>query len=139
MVSDYVAYHSDSQFELLGESLPDDQVVSRYSLEERLRLPFRFEVEFSTAEHNFDVEALLNTSLALSIKDSHGGTRFAHGIVTESFFRRVVGKRLHFVLILRPALWLLSQRSDCRIFQEKTNINTKFRGKQWLSWGLQWE
>lgn len=111
---------SGAEFHLFGEGLPADLVVSRFGLREHLSYPFRAEIEFSTAHLDFDPTAHLSKSAALRIVGISKEERFVHGTITETRFVRLVAKRLHFSLVLRPTLWGLSLREDCRIFPNLT-------------------
>src|SRR6187551_2240800 len=112
-----------SEFELFGDSLPGDLAVSRFVLREQLSLPFRAEVEFSTLSPEFEAHKALNSSVALRVSGAADDSRLVHGMVTETRFERVVGERLHFSLVLRPTLWGLSLREDCRIFQNASSAD----------------
>jgi len=107
---------SGSEFKLFGDGLPGERIVSRFGLREGLSTPFRAEVEFSTLDASFDVSSLLGKSAALQIAGVQSDTRYVHGMIAQARFVRAVAKRLHFCLVLRPTLWGLSLREDCRIF-----------------------
>ncbi len=112
-----------SRFRLFGDDLPSNAVVSRFVLREQLSTPFHAEVEFSTLDGEFAPGSTLKKSVALSVEGHQGDSRIVHGMVSEARFVRVVADRLHFSLTLRPTLWMLSQREDCRIFQNMSVVD----------------
>ncbi|HXS18812.1 MAG TPA: type VI secretion system tip protein TssI/VgrG, partial [Polyangiaceae bacterium] len=111
---------SGSEFKLFGDGLPQGRIVSRFGLREGLSAPFRAEVEFSTTDLGFDVSSVLGKSAALQITGVQAETRYVHGMIAETRFVRAIANRLHFCLVLRPTLWGLSLREDCRIFLNKS-------------------
>jgi type VI secretion system secreted protein VgrG len=125
---------------VLGEGIPADAIVSRFSLEEALSVPFELRVEWSTKDPDFVVESLLGQSAALQVLGSLTDERIVHGIITQTAFVRVVGERMHFRLVIRPALFALSQREDCRIFQEKNaqEIISEILDEAGLADAVQW-
>jgi len=64
---------------------------------------------------------VLACSATLSVRGEHGDTeRYIHGAVV-SFTQGEESERwAHYTLILRPQVWRLTLRQDCRIFQQQT-------------------
>ncbi|MEO1695799.1 MAG: type VI secretion system tip protein TssI/VgrG [Planctomycetota bacterium] len=115
----------------------DELAVLRFRSKERISDPFELRVELASREPDLDFSSVVGApaSFRLSNFDS---ARFLHGVVTE--FRQSGRSRNHFFydVVVRPALWLLSQRENCRIFQEVTveEIVSEILEEHGLSKGL---
>ncbi len=95
---------------------------------EEVSRPFRYEVRMigfaggpSTGAVNPD--SVLGRSLTLTLQNPNGvgsGPRHFNGIVTEFAHTGFSDRHHEYYAVIRPAFWLLTQRSDCRIFQKKS-------------------
>ncbi|NOZ52531.1 MAG: type VI secretion system tip protein VgrG [Gammaproteobacteria bacterium] len=74
----------------------------------------------SSAEPHIPATDVLAQTATLTVHDEQGGTaRYIHGAVV-SFTQGEESERwAHYTLILRPQIWRLSLRQDCRIFQQQ--------------------
>jgi type VI secretion system secreted protein VgrG len=80
---------------------------------------FEYHVEALSEEENIDFDQAIGQSCTLKLKAPDEKERIFDGILTEA---RWVGKKLdyfHYRLVLRPWLWLLGHKADCRIFLDK--------------------
>jgi type VI secretion system secreted protein VgrG len=114
---------ASSLLDLRGEALPSDALAIRYEAREALSQPYEVDVELSTADASFRVDACLRTRMLLQLVDAKGGVRNFDGIVDRAEYAYVTGPRLHFRVRLRPSLAALAQREDCRIFQQKSVVD----------------
>lgn len=100
--------------------LPAELDVVSFSCTEALSLPYRLEVEFSTSDSSFDVDTLLEKSLSVVSALPGREAEVFSGQVATARFVRAVGRKLHFSLLLRPALYWLALREDARIYPDAT-------------------
>ncbi|MBL0419621.1 type VI secretion system tip protein VgrG [Ramlibacter sp. AW1] len=100
---------------------PQPLLLSAVSMSEELSRPFEFEVE-ALAENLLEhPEELLAQPVGLSLTLGDGTSqRHFHGIVTSIALQGTAGRRFAYRLQLRPWLWLLTKRTDIRIFQKLT-------------------
>jgi type VI secretion system secreted protein VgrG len=80
---------------------------------------FEFNIEALSEKENIDFDKALGQGCTLKLKAYVGKERIFHGILTQA---RWMGKHedlYHYKLVLRPWLWLLGHRADCRIFLDK--------------------
>ena len=97
-------------------------VVEKFHAREALSAHFAFEVDcLSTAAH-FELKTLLGEEVSVRLRLADGTSRPFHGIVVAASNLGADGGLARYRLSLRPWLWLLSQRRDCFIFQDKTVI-----------------
>jgi type VI secretion system secreted protein VgrG len=98
----------------------DKLVLSRFTGSEGMSHLFEFRVEAISqkeAELPFDDQLGQNCTVVLHTRGQ--GDRFFTGTCTEA---QRVGRGAdgyHYILVLRPALWLLSRRTNMRVFAEK--------------------
>ncbi|MEJ7730772.1 MAG: type VI secretion system tip protein TssI/VgrG, partial [Polyangiaceae bacterium] len=109
-----------SFFHLSGDGLPADILVVGYQAREGVSVPFQVEVDFSTEDEAFVVDACLRKPLLLTVVDAAGNQRVFHGVVDEAAFVQALEPKLYFRLRLRPALAALAHRAGCRIYQNKS-------------------
>lgn len=104
----------------LKTPLGDDKLVLvKLEGTERLGDLFEFNVEALSQEENIDFDKALGQGCTLKLKAYDSKERIFHGIMTQAQW---VGKNedlYRYRLVLRPWLWLLGQKADCRIFLDK--------------------
>ncbi len=85
---------------------------------------FRFEFEVSGDPQEIKFEEILGQPVALEIDLAGDRDRWVHGIVTRLIQTEAPGAGKEgggaYLMEVRPWPWLLTQRKDCRIFQETT-------------------
>lgn len=105
-------------FQIVGADADQFQ-VTRYRGTEGLCQLFRFEVEAVCYEQDLDLDAIVGTRAMLHVRNSFNERKF-HGLISRV---EVIGESNDSALYrleLSPHLWLLTHRSDCRIFQGRT-------------------
>ena len=108
----------------LHSDLGDKLLFASMDATERLGELFRFRLEMLGKDAQVDLRRLLGTSMAVQVHMPDGYKRWFHGMVAEiaqtgfTTIEQVVYARYSASLVPRP--WLLTQRSDCRIFSRMT-------------------
>jgi type VI secretion system secreted protein VgrG len=92
-------------------SMVADEEVSRL---------FEFQVLAIDESETVAADDLLGTNAAVSLEVSDSDKRWFHGVVAGFGIDGVDGRHVRYRLTLRPWLWLLTRRSNIRIFQEMT-------------------
>ncbi|MBC8130904.1 MAG: type VI secretion system tip protein VgrG, partial [Rhizobiaceae bacterium] len=101
----------------LGE---DVLVASRLDGSEGMSKLFEYRIEGLSSDPDLDLDVLIGRNATMSLETPDGDSRYFDGIVVEAEW---VGQRYEdfvYRLVLRPWFWLLSRRTDCRIFHAKT-------------------
>ncbi|KAB7622614.1 type VI secretion system Vgr family protein [Alkalilimnicola sp. S0819] len=105
----------------LETPLGADALIPRHlSGSERLSAGFEFQLEaYSDTRHGLGAAELIGRPVGLGLATEQGAARHFHALVNglEDLGRSQAGRRSHYRLKLVPWLWLLGQRSDCRVFQ----------------------
>jgi len=97
---------------------------------EELGRPFLFELDLASGTRKGDLTSMLGSSMTLGITMSDGSKRYFNGIVTRAIYTGLVGGAYLYRVELRPWIWLLSRKRDCKIFQNMSVwdiITTVFR------------
>ena len=119
--------HQDTRtVQLEGPAARKGLTVARLSGREGISRPFEYHLALfgsgaSGSDGALDTDSILGQSVtAAVITSATGAARYFNGIVTE-FAQVGYGARYHeYQAVLRPALWLLTRRADCRVFQKKS-------------------
>ena len=105
---------------LSGEQLRFYQLLAR---EELGRLPeFRIELLRDSQLKPLKADKLLGKASSVTINTQKGGKRYFHGRITQFERGGMHGNYDLYRVVLRPWLWTLTLRADCRIFQDKTVV-----------------
>ncbi|MFL5540987.1 MAG: type VI secretion system Vgr family protein, partial [Longimicrobiaceae bacterium] len=82
--------------------------------------PFLFEVELESDERAIDLAGAVGKELAVAVCRTGAAPRWIHGVVTRFAQAPAPVRTARYRAELRPWLWLLTLRADCRIFQGQT-------------------
>src|SRR5690606_15144992 len=69
---------------------------------------------------NLAAKDILGKKLTVALELPHGGTRYFNGYAVQFSQEPDLGQFAHYRAILRPWLWFLTRKTNCRIFQDKT-------------------
>ncbi|MEM8713717.1 MAG: contractile injection system protein, VgrG/Pvc8 family, partial [Planctomycetota bacterium] len=102
----------------IGPYDEDDLKVLRFESVERISEPFELRVELASTDFGLDFGAFVGKPAAFVIRGPEGD-RFLHGVVSQFEQGEFTQHHAFYEVVIRPRLWLLSQRTNSRIFQEK--------------------
>jgi type VI secretion system secreted protein VgrG len=112
------ANQSEFDFEA-GPYGPGDLVVVEFTADEALSRPFAVDVLFVPKEGvDFDEKSVLGKDALLTVQLGNSAGRFFHGIVANVSHWQVGPRHPRFRAKVVPRLWLMSQISRSRIFQQ---------------------
>jgi type VI secretion system secreted protein VgrG len=97
----------------------DVLVLSSFVAAEGLSELFEFNVETLSDRENINFDDAIGRACTIKQTTYENKVRYYNGILTAT--RRVgrSGELYHYNLVLRPWLWLLGRKADCRIFLDK--------------------
>ena len=104
---------------LTSPAMAEPMAVWRITGEEAISEPYRFDVEVVTDAAGMAHHALLDQPAVLSL-DQPGASRQVAAVVAEATAEHAHGHFCVYRLRLVPALWRLSLRADCRLFQQQS-------------------
>ncbi len=100
---------------------PDAIVINGFSGTETLSGLFRFRLDLlAPVKNSVTAKQLLRQPVAVSILSEGDKVRYFHGLVNRLSAADREERFRHFHAEVVPWFWFLSQRSDCRIFQNKS-------------------
>jgi type VI secretion system secreted protein VgrG len=88
--------------------------------EERISGLFHFVLDFVSGDATLDPKKIVGKSVTIKMTLSDKSTRHISGVVTRFIYAGRDTHEARYHAELRPFLWLLSQTTDCRIFQQKS-------------------
>jgi len=104
-----------------------DFVLHSFRGKESLSRPFAFVLDVSSDALDIGAKDVVGSPVGFRLEDDGKNpppqktpAREFHGIVREVRSGRFAGQRRFYTLVVVPWLWQLGQRSDCRIFQNKS-------------------
>lgn len=101
----------------------DVLLMERFSGREMVNDLFEFECTVRAKRDDVTPQDIVGKTVNVTLKLHEDKRRTWNGLVTDLVEEPRLSRDLRqYVLTLRPELWLLSQRSDCRIWQRKTTI-----------------
>ncbi len=108
----------------ISTSLGTDVLLAeKMDIREEINGLFEIAVDVKSKRTDIKPEELVGTLIDLSLEIAYGQRRPWNGLVTGLKEGPPVSRGLRsYSLIIRPQLWLLSQRSDCRIFMDMTTV-----------------
>jgi type VI secretion system secreted protein VgrG len=80
---------------------------------------FEFNIEALSEKENIDFDKALGQGCTLKLKAYGGKERIYNGILVQAQWVGKIEEYFHYKIVLRPWLWLLGHRADCRIFLDK--------------------
>ncbi|MBA3449110.1 MAG: type VI secretion system tip protein VgrG [Pseudaminobacter sp.] len=98
----------------------DKLVLVGFECTEGLSKIFEFRVDVIASDPVVDFDAILGRNCTLTFNTHEHGRRYFDGILTEAQQVENLDDKNQYRLILRPWLWLLSFRTNCLIFHDKT-------------------
>jgi type VI secretion system secreted protein VgrG len=105
-------------------ALADDALLfKRLQCSEALGRMYTFDVELASTSSDVKIADVLGTSMTVVLDLPGGGERYFNGIVTRFAYCGWRDGMASYEAMLRPALWLLTRSSNCRIFQDKSAID----------------
>lgn len=101
----------------------DEFSLIKFEAEECLSELFTYKIEATSKTDNADLEKIIGEKCHINMTLKNKEERIFNGILVDAQW---LGRDhdLHiYSFVLRPWLWLLSQRTDCRIFKNKTPLD----------------
>ena len=101
----------------------DVLLFKRMQCSEALGRLSEYRIELASELGDIKIADVLGTGMTVSLDLPQGGKRHFHGIVTRFGYQGWRDGKPSYLAIVRPALWLLTRSTNCRIFQEKSALD----------------
>ncbi|MGF1901135.1 type VI secretion system Vgr family protein [Aliivibrio sifiae] len=110
------------KFEILGTE--HEFRVESFNVVEELSKPFHINLSLLSLDADITFDELIRKPALLNVfGQGVGVARQFHGVVNEVRYLGEGRRFSRYQVVLVPQLWFLTQRQDCRIFQDKSVIN----------------
>ena len=107
-------------FRLAIDGISDDLRVVKFSGEEALSRPYKFEVELICENDQLKFEEIIANNTTLTLESQTSSARYINGIINCISQSTRDSRFTTYQIEIVPQVWLLSYSCDMRIFQEKT-------------------
>ncbi|MEP7452698.1 type VI secretion system tip protein TssI/VgrG [Phyllobacterium sp. SB3] len=98
-------------------------LAEKMNIREEINGLFEIQVDVKSKQTDIKPEELVGTLADVSLEIAYGARRPWNGLITGFREGPAVSRGLRsYRLVIRPQMWLLSQRSDCRIFMDMTTL-----------------
>jgi type VI secretion system secreted protein VgrG len=105
---------------MLKTSLGEDLLFKSMDATEELGRLFEFSIDALADSGTIKPEDLLGQPASVSLVLPEGDKRYFHGLVCAMGTEGAADDMFAYRLVLRPWLWLLTRRTDTRVFQDMT-------------------
>ncbi len=110
---------ADRRAEFTSPLGKDVLVLTDFSGSEGLGELFEYHIEALSDRENIDFDPAIGQGCMVKLKTDDDKTRIYHGVMTEAQWIGWRDEFCRYRMVLRPWLWLLGHKADCRIFLEK--------------------
>src|SRR5258706_9103758 len=102
---------------------PDALILTALTGREKVSGLFEFECQFSSEDPHLDFDSIVGQAMCIETKMADETPRYFHGVVANFSQTDSDGSNVVYRARLVPWLWLLTLRTDCRVFpQDKTAL-----------------
>ena len=105
---------------MLKTSLGEDLLFKSMDATEELGRLFEFNIDALADSGTIKLEDLLGQPASVSVVLPEGDKRYFHGLVCAMGTEGALENMFAYRIVLRPWLWLLTRRTDTRVFQDMT-------------------
>jgi type VI secretion system secreted protein VgrG len=105
-------------------------VFDGMTVAEEMGSPFLIELDMSSGTARGEIESTLGSSVTVTMTDATNKKTYFNGIIARAAFTGLSGGAYRYHIEVRPAVWLLTRKRDCRIFQNMSVwdiVNTIFK------------
>ncbi|MFT5532223.1 MAG: type VI secretion system secreted protein VgrG [Burkholderiaceae bacterium] len=104
-------------------ALADDVLLFKtMHCSEQLGHLFEYRIALSSSKLDIKIDDVLGKPMTVTLESDDGGPRHFNGLVTRFAYKGWRDGMASYEALVRPALWLLTRSSNCRIFQGNTAI-----------------
>jgi len=113
---------AERKLELHSPLGPDKLLIRQFHGAEQLSTCFEYVLSLYSEDHDIEPDDLLGEHVSIRVRAGGQPERYIDGICCEFGHVGSRGRFASYQMVLRPWLWLLSTRSDCRVFQKRSSV-----------------
>lgn len=101
----------------------DEFTIIKFESTEALSELFTYNIEAASKTENADLQSIMSEKCAIKFTLKNKSERVLNGTLVDAQWLGQQDDLYIYRFTLKPWLWLLSQRADCRIFKNKTALD----------------
>ena len=101
----------------------DEFTLIKFEASEALSELFTFNIEATSKTENADLQSIMSEKCSIKFTLKNKSERVLNGTLVDAQWLGQQDDLYIYRFTLKPWLWLLSQRADCRIFKNKTALD----------------
>lgn len=101
----------------------DEFSIVKFEASEALSELFTYNIETTSKTENADLQSIMSEKCSIKFTLKNKNERVLNGTLVDAQWLGKQDDLYIYRFTLRPWLWLLSQRADCRIFKNKTALD----------------
>ena len=101
----------------------DEFTLIKFEANEALSELFTYNIEATSKTENADLQSIMSEKCSIKFTLKNKSERVLNGTLVDAQWLGQQDDLYIYRFTLRPWLWLLSQRADCRIFKNKTALD----------------
>jgi type VI secretion system secreted protein VgrG len=101
----------------------DEFTIIKFEANEALSELFTYNIEAASKTENADLQSIMSEKCAIKFTLKNKSERVLNGTLVDAQWLGKQDDLYIYRFTLKPWLWLLSQRADCRIFKNKTALD----------------
>lgn len=101
----------------------DEFTIIKFEASEALSELFTYNIEAASKTENADLQSIMSEKCAIKFTLKNKSERVLNGTLVDAQWLGKQDDLYIYRFTLKPWLWLLSQRADCRIFKNKTALD----------------
>lgn len=101
----------------------DEFSIIKFEASEALSELFTYNIEAASKTENADLQSIMSEKCAIKFTLKNKSERVLNGTLVDAQWLGKEDDLYIYRFTLKPWLWLLSQRADCRIFKNKTALD----------------
>jgi len=110
----------ERELRISGAVVPDDAAIEKLTGHEALGTPFEYQLVLVSESPKLDLSKFIGDKVTAELQMDDSRFRYFNGYVTEAALIETFKRQARYRLTLRPFLFLLTARTNSRIFQNKT-------------------
>lgn len=113
---------AERKLELHSPLGTDKLLIRQFHGAEQMSACFEYVLSLYSEDHNITTDDLMGQHVSIRVQCGGQPERFIDGICCEFGHVGSRGRYASYQMVLRPWLWLLSTRTDCRVFQNLSSV-----------------
>jgi len=95
----------------------DTLLFHKMTAKEELGRLFKYDLVLLSTDHNIQLKTVLGQNTTIKLEQPDGSFRYFNGHISRFTYANKRGQYARYLCTVRPRLWFLTLRQDCRVYQ----------------------